>query len=55
MSADEIRPRAYARHILALETKQQRQTALAEVPEHLRELTRKHVEIAWNHPKGGKA
>ncbi len=32
MSADEIRPRAYARHILALETKQQRQAALAEVP-----------------------
>ncbi|MNO67640.1 hypothetical protein D3C76_584480 [compost metagenome] len=55
MSADEIRPRAYARHIVGLETKEERRAALQQVPEHLRELTRKHVEIAWNHPKGGKA
>lgn len=51
----EIRPRAYARYILSLEDKEARRAALAEVPEHLRELTRKHVEIAWNHPNGGKA
>ncbi|MDF3842693.1 hypothetical protein P3W55_13335 [Pseudomonas citronellolis] len=51
----EIRPRAYARHILNLEDKEARRAALAEIPEHLRELTRKHVEIVWNHPKGGKA
>lgn len=51
----EIRPRAYARHILGLEDKEARRAALAEVPEHLRDLVRTHVEIACNHPKGGKA
>lgn len=51
----EIRPRAYARYILSLEDKEARRAALAEVPEHLRELVRIQVEIAWNHPNGGKA
>ncbi len=45
-------PREYARLILAMQTKEDRRAALAAVPEHLRELTRTHVEIAWNHPKG---
>ncbi len=45
-------PRQYARQILAMETKEERQAALAEVPEHLRDLVRAHVEIAWNHPGG---
>lgn len=45
-------PRQYARQIVAMQTKEQRRSALEEVPEHLRELVRTHVEIAWNHPKG---
>ncbi|WP_312957294.1 hypothetical protein [Stutzerimonas nitrititolerans] len=45
-------PRQYARQILAMHSKEERRAALAEVPEHLRDLTRAHVEIAWNHPKG---
>ncbi|WP_347505192.1 hypothetical protein [Pseudomonas anguilliseptica] len=45
-------PRQYARQIVAMQTKEQRRSALEEVPEHLRALVRTHVEIAWNHPKG---
>ncbi|MFP6861260.1 hypothetical protein [Pseudomonas sp.] len=45
-------PRQYARQIVAMQTKEQRRSALEEVPEHLRDLARTHVEIAWNHPKG---
>jgi hypothetical protein len=45
-------PRQYARQIVAMQTKEQRRSALEEVPEHLRDLVRTHVEIAWNHPKG---
>lgn len=45
-------PRQYAAQILALETKEDRRAALAEVPEHLRDLVRAHVEITWNHPQG---
>ncbi len=45
-------PREYARLILAMTTIEERRAALAAVPAHLRELTRTHVEIAWNHPKG---
>jgi len=45
-------PRQFARQILAMQTKEERRAALDEVPEHLRELTRANVEIAWNHPKG---
>lgn len=47
-------PRQYARQILAMPTKEERKAALADVPEHLRELVRTHVEIAWNHPKGNQ-
>ncbi len=52
--ADEPRPREYARQIVALRTIEERRAALERVPEHLRELVRTHVEIAWNHPKGTK-
>jgi len=45
-------PRVLAARILALPTREERLQALAEVPEALREIVRKHVEIAWNHPKG---
>lgn len=43
-------PRQYAVQILALRTKEERQQALAGVPEELRELVKEHVESAWNHP-----
>jgi len=43
-------PREYARQILALSTKEERNAALLEVPEHLRELTKTHCLNAWNHP-----
>ena len=48
------RPREYAAAIGALPTKEERRAALDEVPEELRALVRKHVEIIWNHPKGNK-
>lgn len=44
-----LRPRQYAAQIVAMETIDERRAALAQVPEHLRELVRKQVEIAWNH------
>ncbi|MDT9644016.1 hypothetical protein DNK59_07395 [Pseudomonas sp. TKO26] len=44
-------PREYARQIIALRTKEERNAALLEVPEHLRELTKAHCLITWNHPK----
>jgi hypothetical protein len=47
-------PREYARQIVALKTKEERNAALLEVPEHLRELTKTHCLIAWNHPKRKK-
>jgi hypothetical protein len=47
-------PREYARQIIAMRTKEERNAALLEVPEHLRELTKKHCLIAWDHPKGKK-
>jgi hypothetical protein len=34
-----------------MRTKAERNAALLEVPEHLRELTKKHCLIAWGHPK----
>lgn len=37
-------PREYAQEIAALQTREQRAVALAAVPEHLRALTRFHVE-----------
>lgn len=45
-------PRAYARQIIALGSLEERRQALLNVPEDWRALVRKHVEIAWNHPKG---
>lgn len=45
-------PRAYARQIIALGSVEERRKALLNVPEDWRALVRKHVEIAWNHPKG---
>ena len=47
-------PRAYAAQILQLKTKAERQEALAKVPEEIRDLVKKHVEIAWNHPTRNK-
>lgn len=46
-----LRPRQYAAQIVALKSKDERRAALAGVPEHLRDLVRTHVEIAWNHPQ----
>jgi len=43
-------PREYARQILAMRTKEERNAALLEVPEHLRELTKRHCLNAWSHP-----
>lgn len=45
-------PRAYARQIIALGSLEERRQALLNVPEDWRALVRRHVEIAWNHPKG---
>ncbi|QXI30492.1 MULTISPECIES: hypothetical protein [Pseudomonas] len=44
-------PREYARQIVALPTREQRNAALLDVPEHLRELTKRHCLNYWNHPK----
>ena len=52
MSPNELRPRQYAAQILEMSTIEERRAALLLVPEHLRELTRAHVQIAWNHPRG---
>ena len=49
-----LAPRAYAAHILQLKTKAERQEALAQVPEDIRDLVKKYVEIAWNHPARNK-
>lgn len=43
-------PREYARQIVAMHTREERNAALLEVPEHLRELTKRHCLNAWNHP-----
>ena len=42
-------PREYARQIVAMHTREERNAALLEVPEHLRELTKRHCLNAWNH------
>ncbi|WP_334597255.1 MULTISPECIES: hypothetical protein [Pseudomonas] len=47
-------PREYARQIIALRTLKERNAALLEVPEHLRELTKRHCLNAWNHPARNK-
>jgi len=33
-----------------MRTREERNAALLEVPEHLRELTRRHCLNTWNHP-----
>ena len=47
-------PRQYADKILALQTKEERQAALADVPSEYRELVRTHVMTAWHHPQAHK-
>ncbi len=47
-------PRQYARQILAMKTREERAAALQHVPDDWRELVATHVQIAWNHPNGGK-
>ncbi|PPS61788.1 hypothetical protein CR917_12745 [Pseudomonas sp. BRM28] len=49
-----MRPRQYARQILALRTREERNAALLEVPAHFQDLVRKHCEITWNHPSRHK-
>ena len=44
-------PRHYAQYIMGLKTKDERRAALDQVPEHFRELTRKHVEIEFERRK----
>ena len=43
----EKRPREYAAAIFELRTRQERMTALNEVPKHLQALTRQHVVNAF--------
>lgn len=49
-----MRPRQYARQILELRTREERNAALLEVPTPLQDLVRKHCEITWNHPSRHK-
>lgn len=49
-----MRPRQYARQILELRTREERNAALLEVPTHLQDLVRKHCDITWNHPSRHK-
>ena len=42
-----MRPRQYTAQIMSLTTREERLEALAKVPEQCRELTKKHVEIAY--------
>lgn len=42
-----MRPRQYAAQIINLPTREERKAALERVPEEWREMTRKHVEIAF--------
>lgn len=48
-------PRDYARQIAAQRTIEERNAALLNVPKEWQDLVKKHVEIAWDHPKGRKA
>jgi len=47
-------PREYARQIVVLSTREQRNAALLEVPEHLRDITKRHCLNSWNHPNRRK-
>lgn len=43
-------PREFARQIVAMQTREERNAALLEVPEHLRDLVKRHCLNAWHHP-----
>ena len=43
----EKRPRQYAFEIIGERDRDKRKAMLSEVPEHLRDLVKKHVEVAW--------
>lgn len=43
----ENRPRDYAEEIIHLPTKEERQTALKEIPEHLQKIVKIHVANAF--------
>lgn len=43
-------PREFARQIIAMGTREQRNAALLEVPEHLRDLVKRHCLNSWGHP-----
>ena len=48
----EKRPRHYAAEIMALTDKEERRGLFAQVPDHLKELTKRHCEVAvWIKPK----
>lgn len=49
-----MRPREYANQIMQFKTRAERNAALQQVPEALRDLVRKHCEITWNHPSRHK-
>ncbi|WP_165677873.1 hypothetical protein [Metapseudomonas otitidis] len=46
------RPRQFAQQIANLPTKEERRRALEEVPEHLRDIVRTHVELTWERKHG---
>jgi hypothetical protein len=48
---DEKRPRQYAAEIVALKTREERAQKLTEVPEHLRDLVKKHVTLFFINKK----
>jgi hypothetical protein len=50
-SEQDIPPRVYAQRILAMNTLTARRAALKKVPAHLRELVKRHIEIAWRRRK----
>jgi methylphosphotriester-DNA--protein-cysteine methyltransferase len=52
--SEEKRPRQYAAEIVALKTREERAQKLTEVPEHLRELVKKHVELTFKQRKTWK-
>lgn len=49
------RPRQFAQQIANLPTKEARRRALEEVPEHLRDMVRTHVELTWERKHGPQA
>jgi len=43
----EKRPRHYAAEIAALQTLEERRTALEKVPEHYKDIVKTHLKIYW--------